>query len=246
MTNYSEANLIRGLSFLAERQAAIANNMANIDTSSFKRRIAVAEDAGHDFQSMLNSNLQSIKYREQADYGRGIIRETGNRLDVAIDGDAFLMVENASGNEFYTRNGQMQIDKDGFLVTRDGLRVLDQNGAPIQFNSGADAPSDITISPNGQIQDTITGQVWGPMAMVKLNDPHALQPIGRGLYVDPSNQASTPVRDGLQQGFLEGSNVESLQELVAMITVERSFSATQKALSSASRLQQNIIANMLR
>ena len=119
MTNYSEANLIRGLSFLAERQAAIANNMANIDTSSFKRRIAVAEDAGHDFQSMLNSNLQSIKYREQADYGRGIIRETGNRLDVAIDGDAFLMVENASGNEFYTRNGQMQIDKesDAFYAT---------------------------------------------------------------------------------------------------------------------------------
>ena len=75
---------------------------------------------------------------------------------------------------------------------------------------------------------------------------HALQPIGRGLYRDPTGQVGRPAGDGLQQGFLEGSNVDALQELVAMITVERSFAATQKALTSSSRLQENIITNILR
>ena len=67
-----------------------------------------------------------------------------------------------------------------------------------------------------------------------------------GLYVDPNNQRTTPAGDGLQQGFLEGSNVDSLQELVQMIAVERSFAATQKALSGMTRLQDNLITNILR
>ena len=109
-----------------------------------------------------------------------------------------------------------------------------------------EAPPRIVISPNGSVQDPETGQAWGPIGLVDLPNPKALTPIGRGLYTDPTKQTGTPAGDGLQQGFLEGSNVESLQELVAMITVQRSFSATQKALTSASRLQENIITNILR
>ena len=84
------------------------------------------------------------------------------------------------------------------------------------------------------------------MAMVALPNPEALVPVGRSLYMDPKKQEGTQGVSGLQQGFLEGSNVDSLQELVAMITVERSFSATQKALSGMDRLQENLITNMLR
>ncbi|MCR9244285.1 MAG: flagellar hook basal-body protein [bacterium] len=246
MTSYSEGTLIRGLSFLAEKQAAISNNLANVDTSSFKRRIAVAQETVNNFQSMLDGQMPSIAFREQSDFGRGILRETGNRFDVAVDGDHWLEVQNANGKNYYTRNGQLQVANNGDLVTRDGLKVLDSGGNAINVGQGSSAPTDIVISPNGTVQDPGTGQSWGPLSMKKLDNPAALQPVGRGLYNDPTRQEGQQVGDGLRQGFLEGSNVDSLQELVAMITVQRSFTATQKALNAASRLQENIISNVLR
>jgi flagellar basal-body rod protein FlgF len=246
MTGYAESALVRGISFLADKQAAIANNLANVDTASFKRRFAVASESRQDFQSMLDQQLSTITYTEKSDLGRGIIRETGNSLDLALDGPLWMRVQNNAGATFYTRNGQLQISGDGKLVTRDGLAVLDQNGVPIQIGTGGDAPSEITVSPNGTIQDPVTGQNWGPIAVVSLPDADALTPIGKSLYIDPKQQHPTQVSDGVQQGFLEGSNVDSLQELVAMIAVERSFTATQKALSGIGRLHDNLIDNILR
>ncbi|MFO1076348.1 MAG: flagellar hook basal-body protein [Planctomycetota bacterium] len=246
MTNYGESILVRAMSFLAEKQAGIANNLANVDTASFKRRIAVARESGHDFESLLDKHLPAIAFEEKSDMGRGILRDTGNKFDVALDGPFWLRVQNAKGESFYTRNGQLQVDQGGRLVTRDGMALLDTGGAPIEFGSAESAPSDLVISPNGTLSDSSTGQTWGPIAVVELPDQQALHPIGRGLYVDAGKQAGKQAGDGVKQGFLEGSNVDSLQELVAMITVERSFAATQKALSGVSRLQESIISNILR
>ncbi len=246
MSSYAEQNLVRGLSFLAERQAAIANNLANVDTTSFKRRVAIAEQAPSPFHAMLAEQMPTIAYREQSDFGRGIVRQTDNQLDVALDANTWMRVQNYGGDQFYTRNGQLQIAKDGRLMTHGGDAVLDVNGNPIQLGAGELAPSKITISPNGQIQDPITGQTWGPIGIVKVEKADGLQPIGNGRYVDTLKQEPAVVGDGMQQGFLEGSNVDSLQELVQMITVERSFAATQKALTGVGRLQENIIASILR
>jgi flagellar basal body rod protein FlgG len=246
MAGYGENALVRGLTFLAEKQASIANNLANVDTTSFKRRTAIAQTTGDRFQTLLNDNMSAVDYVEKSDMQRGTLRETGNKLDVAIDGPEWLRVQNEAGAEFYTRNGQLNIALDGHLTTRDGLRVLNREGAPIQLGAGGTAPSNLTFSPNGTITDQSTGQNYGPMALVALKEPEALVPVGKSLYVDPSKQTGTQGVTGLQQGFLEGSNVDSLQELVAMITVERSFSATQKALSGMDRLQENLITNMLR
>jgi flagellar basal body rod protein FlgG len=246
VTGYGETALVRGLTFLAQKQAAIANNLANVDTTSFKRRAAVASSTGERFQSLLDQQLSAIDYVERNDMQRGILRDTGNRLDVAIDGSQWLRVQDQAGRQFYTRNGQLQLGADGRLVTRSGHTVLDQLGQPILLGAGDEAPADISISPNGRIQNPITGQVWGPIAVVSLPQPEALVPAGSGLYVDPLDQRGTQAGDGLQQGFLEGSNVDSLQELVQMIAVERSFTATQRALTGMSRLQENLIDNMLR
>jgi len=244
--NYGEMSLVRGLAFLAEKQAATAHNLANVDTTSFKRRHAIAVEAKQDFQSVLQQTLPTITYAEQTDLQRGILRETGNNLDIAIDGPQWLRVQDAKGTRYYTRNGQMQIGSDGRLLTRSGLTVLDQNNQPITINSGETAPSQLSISPNGTIQNPNTGQTWGPIAVVSLAKPDALVPAGRGLYVDPLDQRGTQTGDAVQQGFLEGSNVDSLQELVQMISVERSFAATQKALTGMGRLQENLITNFLR
>lgn len=246
MTGYGENALVRGLSFLAEKQAAIANNLANVDTTSFKRRSTVALDTGDRFHSMLDRALSSIDYVESSDLQRGNLRETGNRLDVAINGDQWLRVQDDADRSYYTRNGQLHVSVDGYLSTRDGLKVLDKNGQPMLLGRGDDAPSSLSFSPNGGVTDPDTGKDYGTVAMVALDDASKLVPVGKSLFVDPTNQTGTQAADGLQQGFLEGSNVDSLQELVAMITVERSFSATQKALTGVNQLQQNMISQMLR
>lgn len=247
MTSYGENALVRGLSFLADKQAAIANNLANVDTASFKRRASVAQEAPDTFHSLLQQQqLPTVAYREQSDLGRGILRETGNRFDIAIDGDQWLHVQDGNGNAFYTRNGQLTLSADGRLVTRDGLAVLDQGGGQITLGAGDDAPSDVTISPNGTIANPTTGQTWGPIAVLTLPQPGALVPVGRSLYHDPLGQRGVQSGDAVQQGFVEGSNVDSLQELVQMIAVERSFAATQKALTGLGRLQENLITNILR
>jgi flagellar basal-body rod protein FlgF len=246
VTNYAEDVLVRGLSFLADKQAAIANNLANVDTTAFKRRSSVAATAPSSFQALLDGQMPTVEYTERSDLQSGVLRETGNRLDVALDGDAWLRVQDKKGVDYYSRNGQLQLDTQGRLVTRNGLAVLDEGGQPIVLGSGPDTPSEITISPNGTIQNPHTGQTWGPLAVVTLERPDALVPVGRSLFVDPTGQKAAQSGDGVQQGFLEGSNVDSLQELVQMIAVERSFTATQKALTGVGRLQENLINDMLR
>ena len=246
MGSYGQQVLVGALGFLAEKQAAIANNLANVDTTSFKRRTTIAQDTGNRFYSLLDQQLSGIQYTEQSDTQRGILRETGNHFDVAIDGPYWMRVQDAGGNRFYTRNGQLQIGTTGRLETRNGLAVLDQNNQPITLGAGNEAPTDVTFSPNGTIADPTTGQTWGPLQLVELADTSKLTPVGASLFVDDGNQRGRQAPDGLQQGFLEGSNVDSLQELVQMITVERSFTATQKALTGINRLQENLVANMLR
>jgi flagellar basal-body rod protein FlgF len=245
MTSYGEMALVRGMSFLAEKQASIANNLANVDTTSFKRRTAVADDAGA-FQTMLDQQMSAIRYVEGTDMQRGVIRETGGRFDVAIDGPHWLRVRDSEGRDYLTRNGQLQLAADGRLATSQGMSVLDAGGAPINLGAGEESPTEITFSPNGTIVDPRSGRTFGTLAMVQVPDQQALIPVGRSLYVDQKQQRTTQAGDGLQQGFLEGSNVDSLQELVQMIAVERSFGASQKALSGIGRLQSNMISNILR
>lgn len=245
MSGYGENTLVRSLGFLAEKQAAIANNLANVDTTSFKRRVAVAQDVRSDFQSLLEQKLPAIQYLEQTDQNRGIIRETGNQLDIALDGPSWLKVADRQGRNFYTRNGELQINPQGQLSSRSGHLVLDQSGAPITIGTDI-SPSSLAISPNGTIKDTTSDRTLGVLGMVTLPRPESLTPVGGSLYIDSENQRANPAGDGLQQGFLEGSNVDSLQELVQMIAVERSFAASQKALTGLGRVQESIIANILR
>ena len=245
MADYGETTLVRGLSFLADRQAAIANNLANVDSSAYKRKLAVATPQ-RGFDSMLGREMEAVAYAERTDRQPGVLRETGNLYVIAIGGDDWLRVQDDKGKTFYTRNGQLKIGGDGRLVTKDGMSVLDAANQPIKLGAGEESPAKVLIAPNGSISNPLTGQTFGQLALHQLPQPEALVPQGKSLYQDPQNQRTTQVATGVQQGFLEGSNVDSLQELVQMITVERSFTATQKALSGIGRLQENLITNILR
>lgn len=246
MTDYAQLSLVRSMSFLAESQSAIANNLANVDTASYKRRAPVATDSQRLFDRVLGAYMPTVQYTERTDFTQGTMRETGNPMEFALAQDTWMRVQDQSGKTYLTRNGRMQIDQQGRLTTDDGLRYLDQGGNPIVVGSGESAPSQISISPNGQVSDPTSGQAWGPIGVFRVNDPQAIRPAGAGKFEDMSRQQLQLVADGVQQGFQEGSNVDSLQELVQMIVVQRSFSATQKALSSVGRMQDQLVANISR
>ena len=243
MAGYAEIALVRGMSFLAESQSAIANNLANLETSSYKRRAPVAVESALAFDKVLGRKLPTVAYGEVAAFTEGNLRESGDRMEIALGQDSWLRVEDGQGKKLLTRNGQLQIDQQGRLVNRDGMRLLDQTGNPITLGVGEELPADISIAPNGEVSDPLTGRTWGPIGVFRVRDASAMQPVGGGNYLEPANQPLELVADGVQQGYREGSNVDSLQELVQMIVVQRSFSATQKALGTVGRMQDRLIEN---
>ncbi|GAB4139396.1 MAG: hypothetical protein Fur0037_05590 [Planctomycetota bacterium] len=106
------------------------------------------------------------------------------------------------------------------------------------------------MGPDGSISDPTTGQTWGPLAILAPSEPSALEslrPVGKGLYLAPDEKAFLPAPDiRARQGRIESSNVDSLQEMVRMIMVQRGFAAMQRALASVGRMQGSLATNMLR
>jgi flagellar basal body rod protein FlgG len=246
MAGYAEISLVRGMNFLAESQSAIANNLANVDTANYKRRAPVAVESQRVFDQMLGQRMPTVRYGERSDFTQGTMRETGNSMEIALSEGSWLQVQDDKGRTFLTRDGQMQIDKQGRLVTQEGLAYLDQTGNAITVGSGDQAPSQLSFAQNGAISDPTTGQAYGPIGVYRVADQNALRPVGGGKFEDLANQQLQIADGGVQQGYQEGSNVDSLQELVQMIVVQRSFSATQKALSSVGRMQDQLVANISR
>ncbi len=249
MTGYAELALVRGLDYLATAQTSIANNLANVSTTAYKRRQAVAESTGTEFQSLLGIEMPSVVYRERVDQSAGIAKPTGETLNISIGGGDFFKVQNATGQSFFTKNGELVIDSTGYLATRSGMRYVDAGGAPIQVGGA----TELAIHNNGLITGQSqggeeTGPVeFGALATFRVPDARQLQAAGPGLYSDPSDQLVTLNRNpSVRQGFLEQSNVQALDELVHMISVQRKFQATTKALTSVGRIQQSYIASMNR
>lgn len=246
MSGYAETALVKSMHFLAESQAAISNNLANLETASFKRRTPIAVESATSFERVLGERMPTVRYGEVADWTQGSLRETGNQMEVVLSEGSWLRVQDDKGRTFLTRDGQMQLDSQGRLVNNEGLAYLDQNGSPILLGVGEQTPSDISITASGQISDPKSGQVWGPLGVYKVRDPNSLTPAGSGNFQDPGKQKLEVVGDGVRQGYQEGSNVDSLQELVQMIVVQRSFAATQKALGSVGRMQDSLVQNISR
>lgn len=247
MTNYPEVALVRSMSWLLDAQATIAHNLANVDTAGFKRRGSVAETGTTRFQTMLQANLPTVVYKDYPDWGAGSLRQTGNHFDVSLDGLAFFKVQDKQGFASYTRDGAMRLDEKGRLVNRDGACYLDVNGQEISLLGDNGVPGDISITGNGTITDPADGRVIGQLGVHEVPDTSALQAIGNGRYLDTRKQTTRQATGNpVRQGAIETSNVDSLQEMVRMITVQRSFNTAQKALSSMNRMQETLSTELLR
>jgi flagellar basal-body rod protein FlgF len=213
-----------------------ANNLANVSTNAFKKDGLVFKDA---LERRMNANgrpIGEMSYGVMAageftDFSAGMLTETGNPLDVAItDNKGAFKVQTPQGPRF-TRDGAFRLNDQKELVTRDGYPVLDNQDQPINLDG-----SSIEISDQGVI--TVDGNETATLGVFD----GTLVKEGRNLYISNDAQASStiPVRGKA----IEGSNVNAIGAMIQMITCQRAFEMSQKAVSQHDELTQRLIQSM--
>lgn len=242
----------------------IANNLANANTTGYKTRQAQFQDllyqnlvtpgAAAGQQTTVPSGLQvGLGTRTSSNainFSQGTLQNTGNPLDLAIQGRGFFQVRRPSGEIAYTRAGSFQLNKDGSVVTSDG----DPIDPAITIPPGAQT---ITIAADGTVSYTLQGQTAsqqaGQMQLADFQNPAGLNNIGRNLYLptdasgDPvvSTPGSTEGLGTIQQGYTEGSNVSVVDEFINLITAQRTYEANSKVVTAADQMYQ-IVNNLTR
>jgi flagellar basal-body rod protein FlgF len=223
---------------LERRLETIANNMANMKTAGFRADAVKFETA------LSRAASQSVAFATSGQNfisrKAGAATQTGNGLDVAVVGNAWLGFAGPSGT-VYTRDGRMQISSNGELQTVNGFPVLDAGGTPIITDPGA---GPLTITRNG----TIT-QGTNQVGVLGLFDIPADAKLGRfansGVIPD---RAATAVLDfvntGFEQGYAENSNVDPLSELTQMMTASRAFQSVSSLIESSESSMQNAIRSL--
>jgi flagellar basal-body rod protein FlgF len=233
---------------LSREMDVIANNLANMNTTGFKADGAVFEEyisptASADNFPAADRRISFVQDRATwMDLSQGPLERTGNPLDVAINGKGYLVVQTPRG-ERYTRNGAMQINSNGELVTAEGFQVMGESG-PITFQ-----PKDrnIAISQDGTISvqagnNTQTESQRGQLRLVSFDQPGRLQKDGTGVFQAPAGV--TPQADKLSrvmQGTVEKSNVRSIIEMTRMIEVTRSYTHVANILTQQAELRRTAI-----
>ena len=217
----------------------ISHNLANVSTNGYKRSHAVFEDlmyqnlrqagANSTDQTTLPTGLQlGLGVRAVAtsrSFSQGSLQQSSNPLDVAISGQGFFEVQMPDGSTGYTRDGSFQVDAQGALVTANGYPL--QPGITIPANSQS-----VTIGSDGTVSVAVPGQALpqtvGQVQIASFVNPAGLEPKGQNIFGETAASgtanAGTPGQNGLgslQQGFVETSNVNVVEELVAMIQTQR-------------------------
>ncbi|MFW6146928.1 MAG: flagellar hook-basal body protein [Thermodesulfobacteriota bacterium] len=193
------------------RFETIANNLANINTTGFKKDVI-------SFYQVLNMKNESTIY-----LAPGPKRHTGNELDVALEGDGFFKIQTEQGTR-YTRDGSFALNADGQLITRNGDIVLGQNG-PIRVDRGH-----VSIEGNGVVK--AGGMSVDRLAIINFRNPRLLIKEGSSCYRYSGEQADIfPAEQvAVQNGYLEGSNVNPTEEMIKMVESLRVFESAQKAV----------------
>lgn len=218
------------------RQAAIANNLANANTTGFRAEILNAETQWLNGSELKTRAMQSEQV-VAADMASAAVTETGNALDVAVNGDAMLTVQADNGDEAYTRRGDMKLNESGLLTTGDGHPVLGEGGP-------------ITLPPADSIKITEDGSIWIVPQGGDANQPQRVDALK---LVNPKGSQIAKGLDGLFReanggalpqdpvasvtpGALEGSNVNATQALVQMIEASRAWETHVKMITTAQEL----------
>lgn len=243
-----------GLSAQSQKLDVVANNLANSNTDGFKASRASFENlvgqamrtAGAGQTSPTGVGLSvggGVSFSStQTDFTQGPLRETGRPLDAAIAGDGFFAVADAQGNTLYTRAGNFSLNANGDLVlpTSSGSRLVLPG---VNIPAGA---SDVAIGPDGTVSALLPGsqtpRALGQLQGARFINPEGLLQLGDNLLAE-TGVSGPPLpaafgQDGLgvlQQGFLEGSNVEAVEEIVELINTQQAFALSAQAFQAANQ-----------
>ncbi|WP_295641791.1 flagellar basal-body rod protein FlgF [uncultured Methylibium sp.] len=211
-----------------QRQDVLANNLANASTTGFRaelqafRAVPVRGDGA-------STRAYALETTTGYDPSAGPISATGRPLDVAMSGNAWLAVQGLDGTEAYTRMGSLQTDAEGQLMTSGGTTVLG-DGGPITIPANT-TPS---IAPDGTVSVRQANGSITPVGRLKMVTPEApLQRGDDGLFRAAAGDLPADPTARLQDGALEGSNVNPIENMVAMIAAARQFEAQMKMLQTA-------------
>jgi flagellar basal-body rod protein FlgG len=236
----------------------ISHNLANVGTNGFKRGHVVFEDliyqnlrqagAASSDQTNLPTGLQmGLGVRPVATsriFTQGNLQQTSNNLDLAIKGQGFFQVQLPDGTTGYTRDGSFQVDGNGQLVTNNGYVV--QPGITIPPNAQS-----VTIGADGTVSVSLSGQAApqtvGQLTIASFVNPAGLDPRGQNVWAETAASgapaAGQPGSNGLgalQQGYVETSNVNVVEELVAMIQTQRAYELNSKAIQTSDQMLQRL------
>jgi flagellar basal-body rod protein FlgG len=245
----------------------ISNNLANVSTTAFKKEKAEFEDllyvsmqkaySGESDQRPVNLQVGHgvVSRATSRDFSSGNLEQTSNKLDMAIEGDAFFAVRGTDGNTYYTRDGSFKIGmtEDGKMLTNSkGYPVLDRDGVEIYFD---DNMENYEIQPSGEITlrdpetdvSLPTGQYIG---LFQFENPQGLEAVGGNMYRSNSatgealTDSETDSPSSIRNYFLESSNVQVVEEMVRLITAQRAYELNSKAITTSDEMLQT--ANNIR
>jgi flagellar basal-body rod protein FlgG len=236
----------------------IANNLANVNTTAYKKervefkdllyetmsRARVLPDGGRPVNLQVGHGTTAVATVRSFETGNP--EETGNALDFFIDGEGFFMIQGPTGEINYTRDGSFKIsvtDMGKMLTTSDGYAVLDETGAPIYIDFDL---ADLVVSQNGELsymdeegQNIPTGQAIG---LAYFDNMYGLEAIGRNLYRataasgEPLMAQDTEQTSLVIQNFLESSNVKTVEEMIKLIVAQRVYELNSKAIVSSDEM----------
>lgn len=235
-----------------KRLDILANNLANANTTAYKKEGTTSRTFADEMAIRvkdtssygLNRQIGEITYgvhlgQVYTDYSSGSFRVTDNSTDFAIDGNGFFAVAftDKQGNTSvkYTRDGSFTVNVDGYLVTKDGDYVLNATGA---MNGDANPENFIRVDPNQRIDVNELGYIFqndeivGTLGMTDFDNYDYIEKYGENLYnlLEGGNRIGTNAK--VMQGILESSNVNVINEMVNMITIQRAYEAGQKVITS--------------
>ncbi len=251
-----------GLEAQQNRLSVISNNLANVNTTGFKRSRALFEDLLYQHVRQAGgSSSQDTELPSGLSYGVGVrtvatqklhsqgsIVQTENRLDVAIQGHGYFQIEMPNGDIAYTRNGEFQLDSQGQLVTASGYRLSPNIIIP-------ENAINVTIGRDGTVSVLQPGNATpaqvGTIQLADFVNRAGLQPIGENLYLETAASGAPQVGNpdslgmgSLVQGAVETSNVNVVEELVNMIETQRAYEMNSKAISTADQMLQYVNNNL--
>lgn len=262
MTNAALHVARTGLDAQNMKLQVIANNLANVNTTGFKKDRANFETLA--YQQIVAAGAQSDAKNQYAvglSLGSGVqmagtaridtqgsLTTTGNSLDLAIEGQGYFQVEMPDGTTGYTRSGNFNLSSEGVIVTADGLPLQPQ----IQVPEGV---TSLTIGSDGTVSAKLAGEneitELGKIETARFVNSAGLQALGNNLYAETAASGQPQVgaagiegRGALRQGALEGSNVNVVEELVDMIETQRAYEVNSKMISATDEMLQYVNQNL--